>query len=125
MRPWALPQHQCALPTNESLPAVVLVRSGRHVVEEKLWPLCEAAGVSLLWLPARSPWFNPIEKFNGWLKDRVADAIQYETIDHSDLARAVYATLDQEEVSRVLVKNCRGWIDFLFAPQKLEDYRAQ
>ena len=30
--------------------------SGKYVVEERLWPLCLKAGVSLLWLPPRSPW---------------------------------------------------------------------
>ena len=115
--------------------------SGRHVIEEQLWPLCSEKGANMLWLPARSPWyvlaplpgasgawfarclqshlalrawlrFNPIEKFNGWLKDRVAENIEKGHASNADLQSAVYSTLEREKGT--LPAKCRGWIDFLF-----------
>jgi transposase len=34
-------------------------------------PIFRAAGADVLYLPARSPWLNPIEKVFGWMKRRV------------------------------------------------------
>lgn len=87
--------------------------SGRHVVESKIWPLCESAGVNLLWLPTRSPWFNPIEKFNGWLKDRVADDIYHGRASRDNMTEAVHCAIERH--TSTLPACCRGWIDFLFA----------
>lgn len=88
--------------------------SGRHVVEEKIWPICEAAGVSLLWLPTRSPWFNPIEKFNGWLKDKVAEDILHghEGASRDNMIETVHSAIERR--ADTLPQKCQGWIDFLF-----------
>lgn len=90
--------------------------SGRNVVEEKIWPRCEEAGVSLLWLPTRSPWFNPIEKFNGWLKGNVADDIAHgrEGATRDNIIEAVHSAIAHRSAD--LPKKCQGWIDYLFAP---------
>ena len=80
----------------------------------QIWPLCRAAGVSLAWLPARSPWFNPIEKFNGWLKQAVASDVGLSGAPgRGDMKGLIEFALNKR--SSGMTERCRGWIDFLFA----------
>jgi len=87
--------------------------SGRHVVEQLLWPLCNAFGISMVWLPARSPWFNPIEKFNGWLQRAVAEDVSMGRSSHGALREAVFAAIDARAAE--IPAHCRGWVDYLYA----------
>lgn len=86
--------------------------SGKYVVEERLWPLCLKAGVSLLWLPPRSPWFNPIEKLFGWLKNSVEEDIDLGMSSNEDIPEAIHCGLDRGAPR--MVARARGWIDYLF-----------
>ena len=103
--------------------------------------LCYLSGVQVVYLPRRSPRyghaaaqssssrdlppkatptphtcrFNPIEKFNGWLKDWVREAIAMGSAGacrERPLA-TVYSTVDA--YAAVLPDLCKGWIHFLFA----------
>jgi hypothetical protein len=148
--PHFTPLHRTRVHSARLTPTAPLPHSGRNVVEEKIWPRCEEAGVSLLWLPTRSPWcaipppssahlrsppppsapppppppplafhhgrFNPIEKFNGWLKGNVADDIAHgrEGATRDNIIEAVHSAIAHRSAD--LPKKCQGWIDYLFAP---------
>lgn len=56
--------------------------------------------------------FNPIEKFNGWLKAAVADDIEFGRSLRSDLCEAVHTAIESRDEG--MMERCRGWIDFLF-----------
>ena len=60
--------------------------------------------------------FNPIEKFNGWLKGNVADDIAHgrEGATRDNIIEAVHSAIAHRSAD--LPKKCQGWIDYLFAP---------
>jgi len=66
----------------------------------------------MVWLPARSPWFNPIEKFNGWLKRAVAEDIEFGRASFDDVTDAIEGAIERH--AEGMTARCRGWIDFLF-----------
>ena len=58
--------------------------------------------------------FNPIEKFNGWLKERMRAAIATGGACREHPMAAVHSTVDAHAAA--LPSHCKGWIHFLFGP---------
>ena len=56
--------------------------------------------------------FNPIEKFNGWLKRAVAEDIEFGRASFDDVTDAIEGAIERH--AEGMTARCRGWIDFLF-----------
>ena len=84
-------------------------------MDKYVWPLCEDAEVNMLWLPARAPWFNPIEWFNGWLEQTVAAFIAQGKGSGRNMVASIHGALAWKADG--MVDRCNGWIGYLF-PKK-------
>jgi transposase len=89
---------------NSSLPW--LRSSGARAV---LGPIFTSFGIALRYLPARSPWLNPIEKCFGWMKRHLVGRV-LEDGDVRPIA-LIYQTVD-----KLSVQLCASFIDYLWEP---------
>ena len=61
--------------------------------------------------------FNPIEKFNGWLKSALAVDIDSGKASRLDIWEAVHSAIDRR--AEGMLERCQNWIDYLFDDRRV------
>ena len=89
---------------------LVIADGGSYWAEEGpqtlLRPIFARHNLNLLYLPPYTPWLNPIEKVNGWIKGKMKSDLGIDRLDPIGAIRQI--------VARVTPALCRSFIDFLY-----------